>query len=380
MNALRRLHRYLAFNWLAVTLLFIAFNVAAGIAFHFVDKRRESRGDPIHSPEAVPSLSVKESKAVFGRARDIANRSMGQPWIAWSELPFHSANVNVDYAEPVPTRRTVAPRRPGKPRRTVWLFGGSTAFGFGVTDDQTVAAQLQRALNAAYPNLDVAVVNHAHLGHFSSQEVALMQWLLRAGQHADAVVFLDGFNDSRFAYDNPNNGPQATGAERAIQHAVFVSPNFPAARVGRYLGKFLRRRSQPAPAETATPSPEEQAQIAARRYAENVVIARASARPFGLAPLFVWQPTPYDYFDLERDPDFIRNRAVYPPDPVMKPLNAAVRATITSGDFLFLAPLLQGRRLRKTYVDSVHYGEEATRLLAETIARAMIERGTLSRN
>ena len=372
-----RLHRSAAVSWLVTTLLFVAISVVAGALFSLVDSRRARRGDKVHYPSAVPSLTVAESHAVLARFRTIARRSVWQPWIGWSELPFHSPNVNVDFALPVPTRRTVSPRNSAaKQHRTVWLFGGSTALGFSVTDDQTVAAHLQRALSAAYPALDVDVVNHGHLGHFSSQEVALFQWLLRAGRRADAAVFLDGFNDSRFLYDSVGNAPPAAGDEPYVRRTVTISPNFPPARIGRFILKRLPAR-QRAPVASPRVTPEEQGAMAAKRYAVNVMLARATARPFGIAPLFVWQPTPYDYFDLAHDADFLRVRDIYPRDPVVKPMNAAVRASIHAADFLFLAPMFEGRSLGNTYVDSVHYGDNGSRLLAQAIARAMIERNAL---
>jgi hypothetical protein len=350
---MKRWYSVVAINWLNATILFIVANIALGVAYYVVDARRQREQDSIHNPAAVPSLSPDEARAVFQRFRTISHRSLDEPWVGWAEAPYHSRNVNVDAGDPMPTRRT-SNSRPST--RTVWLFGGSTAFGFGVTDDQTIASNLQRLLGPDYQ-----IINHGHLGFYSSQELALFHWLLRAGKRANVVVFLDGFNESRQPLDTPGNMEPSADEERMIT----ISKSFPAARLARFFTKRLPQKAAPA-RQANDPAP-----MMALRYARNIDLARRLATSYDATPLFVWQPTPYDYFDLEHDPDFQTRRAIYPPDPIMKPLNAQVRQTVTAADFLFLADLFQKRVYRNTFVDSCHYGEEASEILAKSIASAI---------
>jgi hypothetical protein len=69
-----------------------------------------------------------------------------------------------------------------------WFFGGSTTFGFGVQDHDTIPAQLERLLGAPVINLGVR-------GHGSSMENRLFEYYLRAGYRPARAMFLDGINE-----------------------------------------------------------------------------------------------------------------------------------------------------------------------------------------
>ena len=99
------------------------------------------------------------------------------------------------------------------------MFGGSTAFGIGVPDDQTVASHLQTQLGTARDGREVRVYNFGRGAYYSSQERALFERLIVAGYVPNLAIFLDGLNDF-FFYDqdrpSADRGPRATdGTDRA---------------------------------------------------------------------------------------------------------------------------------------------------------------------
>ena len=70
-----------------------------------------------------------------------------------------------------------------------WLFGGSTMFGHGLPDDQTIASYLNRlAPDNYYLNFGM---NHAH----QLLEIDKLVLLLKKGYRPAQVVFFDGLND-----------------------------------------------------------------------------------------------------------------------------------------------------------------------------------------
>ncbi|MEY4093427.1 MAG: hypothetical protein RLZZ53_626 [Acidobacteriota bacterium] len=69
-----------------------------------------------------------------------------------------------------------------------WFFGGSTSYGFGVPDNQTIPAYLEQITGAP-------VINLAVRGHGSTMENRLFRTYLRAGYRPRRVVFLDGINE-----------------------------------------------------------------------------------------------------------------------------------------------------------------------------------------
>ena len=71
----------------------------------------------------------------------------------------------------------------------IWFFGGSTTFGFGVGDSETIPAHLERRLH--HP-----VINFGVRGHATATENRRLASLLRAGHRPRRVLFLDGINEA----------------------------------------------------------------------------------------------------------------------------------------------------------------------------------------
>ena len=117
------------------------------------------------------------------------------PWTAFRERAFDGELLHVG---PDGVRRTLAPdpaRAQGEPLR-IWVLGGSTVFGWGMPDEQTIPSHLQVLLQAALPGRSVQVTNHGHAYFYSSMELELFLQLLRSREAPHVAVFLDGLNDS----------------------------------------------------------------------------------------------------------------------------------------------------------------------------------------
>ena len=92
---------------------------------------------------------------------------------------------------------------------TVWLFGGSAAFGIGQRDDHTIASELERlATDDAVP---MSVVNWAVPGDVGWQENRRLERALDGGARPDLVVFYDGFNDLWIHDDVASSGRDGSG-------------------------------------------------------------------------------------------------------------------------------------------------------------------------
>ena len=76
-------------------------------------------------------------------------------------------------------------------RRKIFLMGGSTMFGHGVDDDETIAAYLQRQLGARY-----AVFNFGTSAYDQTLETYRLSYHLRQGLRPNVVILLDGLNDA----------------------------------------------------------------------------------------------------------------------------------------------------------------------------------------
>ena len=275
-----------------------------------------------------------------------------QPWVGFSERVFHAEGLNVDEAMPMPIRRTwQSVERGGKPL-VVWIFGGSTMFGWGVPDDQTIASHLTKMLAHSFPERDVKVINYGHSYFFSSQELALFQMLLRRGERCDFAIFLDGLNDSigysfedRPAFTERMRAAfeKEQGRNPTADTHFWISPEFPPLKLlAGIQARLVQRRVAP-PATVPTYD-------AARKYQVNMATEAALGDALGIQTLFFWQPVPND--------------SVYAP---ARELAWKVRQSMKSEAFHFVADLFEGANEADVYVDQHHYGDTACERVAEAI-------------
>src|SRR6185312_13466875 len=107
----------------------------------------------------------------------IRMRYEAKPWTHTGESEFSGRYVNVSKTgvrSNGPRGEGPAPRPGAKPFRVIAL-GGSTMWGYGVPDWETIPAHLQRALQARHPGRAVEVVNQGHCFYWSAVELALFQ-------------------------------------------------------------------------------------------------------------------------------------------------------------------------------------------------------------
>lgn len=293
-----------------------------------------------------------------------------QPWVGFSERPFRSACLNIDDADPLPVRRTL-PASGKVTEKTIWLFGGSTLFGWGVPDNQTIASHLSEILSKS--GTHYKIVNHGHTWYYSSQEAALFATLLRHGQRCDLAVFLDGLNDNVTWGDLPHFTNRTTNgflkeektAEGMAAKQVFITPDFPPVRV---LNRLFGRRPATDNAGAGVPGPDYDPVDV---YRFNLTAIDNMAGAANIKTAAYWQPTPFDYIAGAE-----RNRKA---DPIYERIprsNASVQK-ITSGSFHFIADLFKQDAYEDVYVDQVHYGDKGSRLVAEAIVASLRSAGLL---
>lgn len=218
-------------------------------------------------------------------------------YVYWRFRPFATADINVDERG---LRRTWSAGADARMR--VFVFGGSTAWGFGARDEFTIPSLLAKSL-ARDPALPVEVTNFGQWAYVSTQELIALLLELKRGNVPDVVVFYDGINDSYSAYQNGRAGVAQNEAwrrldfesagmallQRIARHSRSVQL---ATRLrGRYLTETW------APPETG-PAMTRLAQDTLDVYIENHRIAEALAARYGFETLYYWQPVVWS----RRDP------------------------------------------------------------------------------
>ena len=87
--------------------------------------------------------------------------------------------------------------RPQNCSSNVYLYGGSTTFGYNVEDGKTIAEYLQNYLGEKF-----CVYNHGRSYYYSKQENNLLNLHLENKKKIDYAIFLDGVNERCGGYDN----------------------------------------------------------------------------------------------------------------------------------------------------------------------------------
>ena len=129
-------------------------------------------------------------------------------FIVWRRKDHRSETVNI-----VDGVR-VTPNKFEEDKGTVWFFGGSTTWGYGVSDNQTYPFHVGK-------NLNYKIENFGETGYAARQSLAYLQNLLitRDARLPNRVVFYDGVNDVWHRCRSEING-LATGREPYINSKV----------------------------------------------------------------------------------------------------------------------------------------------------------------
>jgi lysophospholipase L1-like esterase len=286
-------------------------------------------------------------------------------WVPYSYFetePFQGRYINVGRDG---LRRTWN-RAEGKDDARVYMFGGSTIWGFGSRDEGTIPSALSRLLAEA--DLDVQVKNFGQNSHVSTQQVIVLLKALATGPAPDIVIFYSGANDvgsslltgfagQSFAERDRAREFQILWRSRDLFSALLASSGF--ARLTRFI-----EPPRPFPAPPDPKRADELAREVVQRYAANVRLVEESGRIVGFRPIFYWQPTvqdkgyrsPYEQSLLERDKavDFFKE--------VHRDLVA--HETLAHNENFHDLTELFAEEHKPCYLDRVHLSEEANRKVA----------------
>ena len=318
------------------------------------------------------------------------------------------------------------PWPPDKYAYNVFVFGGSTTWGGGNMDAETIPAYLQATLREQAGTRRINVYNFGAGAHFSTQEVTYFQNLLRSGFVPDFAVFIDGLNDFHFwngesaasVIFRPSfkawNGDGLVSRVLRREYGGLSAPDWKwyarefvqmlpivrlwkqwePRRIANRLLIHLASRLTVGVGRVEAAENDQDAIYNARykdddgikdlerinaviaRYLANKAIAQGIATEFGIQAIFVWQPVPLYKYDLRRHPFPIedqhrRHRYGY---PVM----AEYVRTHDVKNLVWCADL--GKDAVSTiYSDEVHYLAPFNLKIAECIADGIKSSGKLDR-
>ena len=175
-------------------ILFVVFLTKDRFNRRAVEQRNESALATVY-----PDLSRQDRDDLLTESHRVT--LVYDPFTQYRERPSQGRFVNVD-AQGFRTSKNQGPWPPRSIDLNVFMFGGSTTFGYLVPDHQTIASYLQEYL-AEKSERTIRVYNFGHGYYYSVQERALYEQLLASGVIPDLAIFVDGLNDFYFHDNEP---------------------------------------------------------------------------------------------------------------------------------------------------------------------------------
>lgn len=309
--------------------------------------------------------SAENAKILFAETWERPYRY--DSYTAFRESPIHGRFVSVDEAG----FRYVANQAPWPPDPNflnIFLFGGSTLFGYGVTDEETIASQLQALLQNDIQKKHVRIYNFGCGHYYSTQERILFTKLLSHGFVPNLVIFIDGLNDFLRINDEPEFSNDFRKIfENSVQKikSSYAEDNSTIKKISN-----LIRRSAP----SYTLETESYADTVIKIYSQNKKISEAIANAYAIQTLFIWQPIPfYNYQSTEfsKKYPYLSERKVY--NFAYTQIKEMNRKEQLGKNFFWLGDIQEGKD-EFLYIDRVHYSSKFCKQIAELIYQKVIEK------
>ncbi len=297
-------------------------------------------------------------------------------YVYWRSRPHQGQYINLDEKG---IRRTWNLASPSSNQLKIFMFGGSTMWGYGARDDFTIPSLVSKKFSSQL-TYGVWVVNFGEIGYVSTQEVIALIQELRRGNVPDIVVFYDNVNDAWAAIQSGVAGIPQNEFNRVAEFNQRNRLNLRSGFVEKLalyrlsrgiVGSFAESPSEASGRRSLLPPPLVNAVV--DTYLGNIRLVTALAREYGFRAVFYWQPTIYTKENLSKSEQrwYVQSRERV---EEYKALNEAMKKKIEFGKFANvydLSELFEDDE-RTIYVDRFHVSEVGNDKIANAIARTLL--------
>ena len=309
---------------------------------------------------------------------EAAWRQHFEPYYHWRRNESAGKFINIDATGVRHTTRIDAE----KSDRKLFMFGGSTMWGTGVADAQTIPSALQSLLGSRYE-----VTNFGETAYVSTQELNYLLHQLALGNIPDAVVFYDGVNDGYAgAYSpaiprDPHYLRLAEDQEKNLTQELLAETSYwrLANSIRFRLGRIFNREINPSDANLHSweakvgPSIGETSQAVVQMYEAHIEQVKALALAYQFKAYFFWQP---HLLSLTRkNPNAFEVRVMEEASPGLthsqqQVYHAAKKSLSGRQDeeIYFLGDIFNDTE-EAIYLDWIHLGPRGNELVAKEIMR-----------
>ncbi|MCP5101717.1 MAG: SGNH/GDSL hydrolase family protein [Chloroflexi bacterium] len=301
-------------GWLIIGLclaLLIALETVVQTALYFRDSPRTKLIDILKRADGYQNeMWVEDS------LRELLEIKLGwEPYVYWRTQPFDGEYINVDDDGLRFTLSMEVATRNSTPPLKIFVFGGSTTWGYGARDENTIPSLLVKTLSQQ--GVSVEITNFGQIGYVSSQEVIELILQLKQGNIPDIVIFYDGVNDTFSAFQNGLAGIPENEINRHVefnisqleQHSELTNLYFINSlrqtglfRVANKLAKILQLSTSNENLLSYTNAQSKKIQNIEEgiedAYLANLEIVASLSETYNFTPIFYWQPTIYNKENL----------------------------------------------------------------------------------
>jgi len=356
-------------------------------------------GNPVTGKYSSPALKKIYPQLNDEGINDLLLETWSRPYLyetftLFKEAPYRGHYVNVD-KEGFRLTKNQGPWPPEAKNLNIFLFGGSTTFGYGLPDDQTIASYLQEFMVNKL-NQAVCVYNFARGSYYSQQERILFEKLLISGFIPDLAIFVDGFNefylsDNRPAFSDRFEHFFIERKQGKVSIDFKLIDRLPMIRLAKFI-KHQLQASQNKPDKINVTNNamnyNDNKKLADQninksdvikvidRYLQNKKMTEAIAKAYAVKTVFVWQPVSSYKYDLSyhlfASTSLLDNYLKYG----YTTMEGFVENKSLGKNFLWIADMQENLQ-KPLYVDKVHYSAEMSEMLAVNIGNLLMDRNLL---
>jgi len=257
---------------------------------------------------------------------------------------------------------------------SIFFFGSSTSFGYGVQDSETISSYLQELFPRKGFKRVPLVYNFGRGHYYSTPERILFEQLAAKGHAPDMAIFLDGLNEFFFYEDDGTvvsdrferllRGDIRKLYLRELRKRSLVWRTLREARknIKRYFTKDIdTKRRERHVADSA------RLQQLIDRYVINKRLIEAAGTAFNVTTVFAGEPVASYRYDLALHPfareGFGRQEYARSGYPLMADY---AKSHDLGNNFIWCADIGQDAT-QSLYVDLTHYSPRMSKMLAQTI-------------
>ncbi len=282
----------------------------------------------------------------------------------------------------------------------VFMFGGSTMWGYGTPDDLTIPSTLGREVKNKGINCEI--INFGQYAYVSTQGVLELMLQLQKGNIPDAVIFYDGVNDTFGAFQSNVPGLPHSEAyrekefnisEKSDLEIVAAQTAIRKLSIVRALNGVLKKTGlrrdifQPIPPKYEKPISDRGAlaHAVAETYINNIRLVQALSKTYNFACLFYLQPTifqkqhltEYERQSIELDFNYPGMKELYlDAYASIRQLSASLSDDIAFHDMSLIFSDVH----EPIFVDFNHVGEKGNSVIAKRMAEDFLPLVRANRN